>query len=462
MKRLNVTKYDKVSPSNGLTRSKGQGTIPRLRGRSIRRAHVSHGAKLYPFHEANTRMSRIGKIAFVMLLAASPAFAQTFSPPDSKVRPWSTAKMNIGPIYFAPTFELSNLGVDNNVYNDEDNPVNDITGTLGMRSLVGVHYGESLILQVTQNNQYNYFRRERSERSIDNNLSVVLEMRTAFFRPWARWNRTKSSQRLGFEIDERAEKKTPVFDFGADINAAFRLGVSVAARRGRLRFKDTETYKGQNLSDVLDQQNDIYQGLLRYQLTEFSEIVVGGDYQRDRFSRAPERDNDSQYYYGGLRIKTGTIFTGNAMVGYRQQKHTITGVPDFSGVTADIALTAAPSEAFKLEIGGTRDVTYSYLPEYPFILDEGASAVLTNRFAQHFDWVGSARGRFLSYDKTVTGASKPIQERTYVLGLGTGYYIGGGTGARIGFMFERWQRTSPVDGRSFKDNRISSNYRFAF
>ncbi len=426
------------------------------------RAHVGDRAKLYPAYEAILRMSRISKIALLMLLFASPAFGQTLSPPDPNVRPWATAKMNIGPIYFAPTFELSNLGVDNNVFNDEDNPRSDITGTLGMRSLVGVHYGESLILQVTQNNQYNYFRRYRSERSIDNSLSIVLEMRTRFFRPWARWNRSKSSQRLGFEIDERAEKKTPVFDFGADFNAAFRLGVSVAARRGRLRFKDTEEYRGQNLSDVLDQQNDVYQSLLRYQLTEFSEFMVGADYQLDRFSKAPERDNDSRFYYGGLRIKTGTIFTGYARLGYRQQKHKITGVPDFGGVATDIALTAAPSEALKLELGGARDVAYSYLPEYPFIIDEGANATLTNRFAQHFDWVLSARGRSLSYDKTVTGESKPVQERTYVLGLGTGYYVGGGTGARIGIVYERWQRTSPLEGRSFQDNRFSSSYRFAF
>jgi len=407
-------------------------------------------------------MRRSGKLAVVMLLVGSPAMAQTFRPPDPLVRPWANAKMNIGPIYFAPTFELSGVGVDNNVFNDETNPKNDITGRLGMRSLVGIHAGEALILQVTQNNIYNYYRRYRSERSIDNSLNFVLEFRTRFFRPWARWDKQKTSQRVGFEIDERAERKSPSFDFGADLNAAFRVGVSFGARRGRLRFKDTEEYRGQNLSEALDQQNDSYQGLLRYQLTELSELLVGADYTRDRFSKSPERDNDSRYYYGGLRIKTGATFTGTATVGFREQDHKLNGVPSFKGITTDVSMGAAPSEAFKLDVVGNRDMGYSYLIEYPFHVEQGGGATLTNRFAEHFDLVLSARARFLMYDKTMTGEAKPFTEKSYVYGAGAGYFVGGGSGARIGFIYERWQRESPMDGRSYHDNRISSNYRFAF
>lgn len=407
-------------------------------------------------------MNRAGKIAFVLLMAAaSPAVAQTFRPPDPLARPWATAKMNIGPIYFAPTFELSNIGVDNNVFNDEDAPVSDITGTLGMRSLIGIRAGETLILQVTQNNSYNYYRRYRSERSIDNNLTAVLEFRTRFFRPWARLNRAKSSQRIGYEIDERAERKMPALDFGADINAAFRLGVSFAARTSKLQFKDTEVFNGRNLSEALDQKNDAYQGLLRYQLTELSELLIGADYTRDRFLKSPDRDNDSRYYYGGLRIKTGATFTGTATVGYREQIHRLDSVPDFKGVTADVQLTVAPSEAFRIELGGMRDMGSSYLIEYPYIVEEGGSLQFTNRFSEHFDAVVLGRTRALIYDVTTTAEKKPVTERTYVAGFGAGYFPGGGS-TRLGFVFERWQRTSPLDGRGFHDNRLSSNYRLSF
>ena len=161
-------------------------------------------------------ISRIASFVSVVLWMAVPAAAQSFRPPDPLARPWATAQMNIGALYFAPTFELRDVGVDNNVFNDEFNQKSDLTGTLGMRSLAGLHFGEGLVLQVTQTNSYVYFRRYRGERSIDSGLGAVLEYRSHVFRPWIRWDRVKTSQRQGVEIDARAERKTPNFDFGAD------------------------------------------------------------------------------------------------------------------------------------------------------------------------------------------------------------------------------------------------------
>jgi hypothetical protein len=400
--------------------------------------------------------------AMLVGLSAASAEAQTFRPPDPLARPWSTARINIKGIYFSPTFELRDVGVDDNVFNDEENPKSDITGTLGMRSLVGIHFGEGLVFQVEQANDYHYYRRYRSERSVDNALNFVLELRTAFFRPWVRWTKTKTSQRSGYEIDERAEKRTPTFDFGGDINAFFRLGISGAAKRTRVRFKDTEVYDGQNLSEALDQTDTAYQGFVRYQLTEFTDVLAGMDYTRDRFEKSPIRNNDSYYYYAGIRTKEGAVFTGNATAGWREQRHNDPAVPGFKGVTASVDLALRPSERVQLQANGGRDLGYSYLIEYPYIIDSGVGGEMTIRLAEHFDTILSGRSRWLDYDETVTGESKPYTERTVVLGAGAGYFIGGTDGTRIGFLVEQWRRTSPVDGRSFRDTRISSNYRFSF
>jgi hypothetical protein len=410
----------------------------------------------------NFRMSQIARFAVFLLAVAAPAAAQNFRPPDAGSRPWTTAKIDFGPIYMSPTFELTGVGVDNNVFNDESFPKSDITGALGMRTLAGLHYGELLMLQVAQDNTYRYYRRYRSERSIDGTLNLTLELRSRFVRPWVRWERAKTSQRLGFEIDERAERKTPFADFGLDVNAAFRLGISGAARRNRVRFKDTEEYKGQNLSEALDQTNDAYQVFVRYQVTELSDLVFGSEYTRDRFEKSPDRDNDSYFYYAGLRIKTGAMFTGTATAGYRTQTHQKSNVANFKGPTADVDLAMTPSEAIKLQVQFNRDMSYSYLIEYPFITETGGGVTLTNRFSEHLDVVLSARGRWLKYDETTAGTKKPYTERTAVFGIGPGYFVGGGTGTRLGLLFERWQRQSPADGRSFHDNRISSNYRFSF
>ncbi len=403
-------------------------------------------------------------LSFLILVfgLAVPAAAQSFRPPDPAARPWSTAQMNIGPIYFAPTFELSGIGIDNNVFNDEANPRQDLTGTLGMRSLVGLHFGESLVFQVLQSNSYVYYRRYRSERSIDSGLNFVLEYRSRLLRPWVRFDKMKTSQRTGVEIDARAERKTPKFDFGVDLTGGFRLGASFAGRRSKTRYNDAEVFNEVNLSEALDGQSDAYQGFVRYQLTDLTDFIVGTDYLRDRFTKSPIRNNDSYYYYAGVRAKEGAMFVGSATVGFRQMTHTDPSVPNFKGLTADVAVTVVPNGFLKFEVTGGRDLGYSYQVQYPFFVTQSGGAILTNRFADHMDVVLAARGTWLNYNETLTGLKDPHTDRTVVLGLGTGYYIGGGGGYRIGVLFERAQRVSPIAGRSYVTNRLSTNYRFSF
>ncbi len=407
-------------------------------------------------------MSRTVSFAVAVLWLAVPASAQSFRPPDPAARPWSTAQMNIGPIYFAPTFELSGVGVDNNVFNDEANPKSDLTGTLGMRSLVGVHWGDLVVLQVTQSNSYVYFRRYSTERSVDSGLGATLEFRTPIFRPWVRWDKVKTSQRTGVEIDTRAERRTPNFDFGVDFTGAFRLGVSAAARRARLRYADSVvTPDGVNLSEALDNQSDAYQGLVRYQVTDLTDFIIGADFLRDRFSKSPIKDNDSYYVYTGLRTKQGATFVGSATVGFRQQKHNDPTVPDFKGPTANIDVAVVPSEFLKVQVSGGRDLGYSYLEKYPYFVQQDGGATITNRFSERMDVVASARGTWLVYGDTIDGSPSPRTDRTIVFGLGTGYFVGG-SGMRLGILFERAQRISPVAGHSYVTNRFSTNYKFSF
>jgi hypothetical protein len=370
--------------------------------------------------------------------------------------------MNIGPIYFAPTFELSNLGVDRNVFNDETNPKRDLTGTLSMKSLVGLHFGEAVVFQVVQSNSYNYFRRYRSERSVDSGLNFLLEYRSHVFRPWIRYEKVTTSQRQGVELDARAERKVPNFDLGLDLTAGFRLGASFAARRTTTTYNDEETFNGVKLGEVLDSRLEAYQGFLRYELTDLTDFIIGTDYMRDRFAKSPIRDNDSYYYYAGLRSNSGAVVVGSATVGFRQMTHKDQSVPDFKGVTADVNLFFVPSEYLRVDLTGGRDLGYSYLEKYPFFVQSTGGITLTNRFSDHLDWVLSGKGTWLNYDETVTGLKDPHTDRTVVGGLGAGYYLAGGAGARIGILFERAQRWSPIAGRSYVTNRLSTNYRVSF
>lgn len=406
--------------------------------------------------------ARFASALALCLFAAVPAAGQTFRPPDPTSRPWATAGLTLGPIYFAPTFEVRDVGVDNNVFNDRSNPKSDLTGTLAVRSLFGLHFGESLVLQVTQDNRYIYFRRYRSERSIDSGLGAVLEWRTEKFRPWLKWSKAKSSQRVNDEIDHRADRKFPDLGGGFDLDAAFRLGLSMAVRRASLTFADTEEFNGVNLADVMNNTSTQYQAFLRYEISELSDFILGADYQRDRFKTRPDRDNNAYYYYAGLRTRQGAQWVGDIGVGFRQMDHTQAGIPNFNGVTASANIALIPSEYFKFEFGGGRDVAYTYLEAFPFIVDSRASLTATSRVIDHMDIVASGRAHWAHYGDSLDGTAVPYTERTDVFSIGVGYYVGGGNGTRIGLQFERAARTSPEANRQYRTNRLSTSYRFSF
>jgi len=407
-------------------------------------------------------MSRVASLVVIVLGLALPAAAQTFRPPDPLSRPWAAAQLNLGAFYFAPTFELRDVGVDSNVFNDDANPKSDLTGKLGLRSLIGVHFGEGLIFQVSQNNYYVYYRRYASERSIEADLGLTLEYRTRAFRPWVRWDRVKSAQRTGTEIDTRAERRVPVLDFGADFTGTFRLGLSTAARRSQLEYADHEEYDGTNLSETLNGQSSIVQGFLRYEMTDHSDLTGGLDYTQDVFDRSTVRGNDGYYQYAGIQTTTGATLAGSATVGFRQQHHNDPTVPDFKGIIANIGVGFIPSEYLRVDVDGRRDVGYSYQAKYPYFLEEGTGLSITNRFAERMDLVLSGRATWLKYDETMEGLKDPYTDRTVVPGIGTGFFAGGGFGSGVGILFERYARGSPIPDRNYVSTRFSSNYRFSF
>ena len=82
---------------------------------------------------------QLAKTALLLLLVASPVAAQEWRPPDPKADPWRDARLRIGPIFLNPTFQIKDLGVDDNVFNDTPGGERqDLTGTLSMTSLVGL------------------------------------------------------------------------------------------------------------------------------------------------------------------------------------------------------------------------------------------------------------------------------------------------------------------------------------
>src|SRR5258706_1177731 len=147
--------------------------------------------------------SRVALIA-IGLLCAAPARAQTpeGSPDPAKVR------VRLGPLWMSPSIGLTNMGIDNNVFNDppEKNPKKDFRFALTPRTNLWLHMGGTWISGEI-NEQILWYQEYSSERSTNENYVISWRLP----RPWLVVNTnasyTNSRDRPGFEIDARVSPK---------------------------------------------------------------------------------------------------------------------------------------------------------------------------------------------------------------------------------------------------------------
>jgi hypothetical protein len=397
----------------------------------------------------------------VVLLSPQASFAQDWRAPDPKAEPWRDARLKLGPIFFNPTFQVKDVGIDDNVFNEPAAPRQDLTGTLAMESLAGVQV-RALLVTVRQSNSYVWFRQYRSERSVDGSLKGTAELRLDRLRPWVTFERAESHARGGFEIDARAGRQTPAFDYGTDIRFGWRLGASVGYRSQKLQYAEGEVFDGADLREALDNKTDEFRGYARYELTPFTNLIGGVELTRERFVTNTLRDADSVNYYGGFESSSDAPLGLNLTVGWRQQKHKNPTVPNFKGLVAQASAGFVVADTVRLTFNGMRDTGMSYDEIYPYFVEEGGSVTSHIRFSEHFDLKFDGRGSWLKYSVTVTGEDVSRRDRSVVGGAEFGYFFGGLSGTRVGLRYEYAKRTSPIAQKNYTRGRIYTEFKLSF
>lgn len=405
----------------------------------------------------------LGCAVWLMLaVGAVPAFAQEWKPPDPKAEPSRDARLRLGPIFFNPTFRISNLGVDDNVFNDvEGNERQDLTGTLSMSSLVGVQ-ARAFLLTAEQANSYIWYRTYTSERSVDGSLKLVGQLRLGGIRPWAAWERVETHDRGGFEIDARAGRDLPAWEVGTDIRLGWRLGVTGGYRKHEVKYAEGELFDGVDLREALDHKSEEIRGYGRIVLTDVNDFVAGVERTRVRFRFSTLRDSDDYFYFAGFESAAEARLGLNLKIGWKEQRHVDPTVQGFRGIVGSGSVGFIVKDFMKMDVGGRRAINLSYEELYPYYLEEGADFRSHIRFSQHFDLVFDGRVNWLKYGTTVTGETIDRKDRAMVLGGEFGYFFGGASGTRVGVRYEYATRRSPVDIKNYSRSRFYSDFRLNF
>jgi hypothetical protein len=359
-------------------------------------------------------------------------------------------RFQFGPLFLNPILGLTNIGVDDNVFNDPTsaNPESDFTMTVVPAVDLWLRFGPTWI-STNAREDLIYYQKFDSERSA--NTGVRFNWTIPFNRlvvvPGLVYLNTR--ERPGFEIDARA----PRVEFGYAGTLELRVGSNTyLGARGEHRttnFDETAVFDGTSLKRELNRTVTTEGFTFRLQATPLTGIAVEASAQQDRFEFSPDRDTDSTQVTAGLKFDPAALLKGTATFGYRNFKPASVEVPAYQGSTAAVDLSYVPQDSTKLTLIVGRDVQYSYDVNQPYYLQTGVGGSIDQQIFGPVDVVGRISKQRLEYRDRI-GASVPAPERTDHVtsyGGGVGYRLA--RDVRIGFNIDKQRRQSAVDTRQY-------------
>src|SRR5262249_7335369 len=276
-------------------------------------------------------------IAFAVgaIFCARSAAAQTVEEPDP-----ARVRVRLGPLWMNPTVAMTNIGVDNNIFNepDERNPKSDFTFTLtpavalcrrtGSRGGVG-GVVEDLI-------GYQPSASERNESTGYGGGGRVPLARFGFKIDASRRN---ARDRPNLEIDTRAERAETKVTGLVEYRMLSKTYVGVVLERQGTDYDGEEVYNGASLQTRLDHTTTGGGLSPRYQLTPLRSLSRTAKRTDDRFKYAPLRNSSQNSVSGSIFLDKFALIRGSATVGYTDFRPDLQALQAYRGPTASASLS---------------------------------------------------------------------------------------------------------------------------
>lgn len=375
---------------------------------------------------------RVIALALVCLGGAAHAGAQEASDP------FTTTRFRFGPVGFTPTLQLSNLGTDDNVFNEAADPKKDTTAAIGPNVDVVLRAGRSRLVGKA-GGQYLYFHTYDNQRAWNTNVEGTWRFPLVRLAPFVTGRRSNTKDRPGFEIDSRARLDSRTVGFGTDIHASSKTMFVLTASREWAKYDENQTFLGVDLGARLNHRSDTEQLDARVKLTPLTTLVVRTRAVQDRFDEDVVRNTDSYSVMPGFELQSQALISGEVFVGVRRFTTLSSAVPDYSGLVALVrAKYTVAATRVALNIG--RDISYSYEQQQPFYVLTDIGGEVTQRITHVWDVVARGARQQLAYQNLVTLPDLPERvDRPWYAGGGIGYRVG--ETLRLGFDVNYYRRT---------------------
>lgn len=396
---------------------------------------------------------RCTALAIVVMLGW-PGSAPAQQPP-----PPATRRFEAGPVSVQPRLEIYDVGIDDNIFNDSENPKSDFTATIAPRIDATLRMGVSR-LNVGAFTHFVYFRDFEEERSLDRGAEARFEIGEGLLRPHLIASIVDTRERLNPEIDARARHRRSLYGGGVNLALTSRSSFVFAARRATLDFDEGEQFRGVALAQNLDEHVDTFDLGMRIALTPLTAWDNTIILQRDRFEAGSLRDSDSTRFTTALEFSPSAVISGRAAVGYLAFNPVDPSLPEYGGIVALVS-TAYAVEGTKVEVAFEHDVRYSFEDRLPYYIASNGRLTLTQRIAGPVDVQGTVGWYLMSYRGFEEGPEEARRDEFALYGGGIGYRLG--DAARLGLNAEWSQRRSDaLIDREYDRQRIFVSLTYGF
>jgi len=376
--------------------------------------------------------------ALILLACATTVRAQDLGPePD----PAESARFHWGPVRFTPWISVSNLGVDNNVFNEAADPKSDRTAAIGPAVQAWTQLG---LAHFTLNSagQYIYYSQYENQRAWNTSNSLAVAVPLTHLRPFASAGYLDTAERPGYEIDTRARRRDTMFKLGTEVRATGKTAFVFSTDYLRMAFDQGTFYDGVNLADTLNRTTLGERVQFRYALTPLTTFTIDTGALQDRFLYSPERDANTIQVLPGFEFKPFALIAGRAQVGIRHFDMSDQAAPDYDGLVASVdARYTLVATQFNVRVA--HDVAFSYEIERPYYTLTDTSLAVTQRVTVSWDLIGRLSAQTLSYRNLETVVLPQRVDHTLAFGGGIGYRVG--RMLRLGMDINYSRREAPTD-----------------
>jgi hypothetical protein len=370
------------------------------------------------------------RLPWPVLLAAGVALALLTRPAEGQPAQDRSDErgLRLGAVRLRPGLQITNIGVDTNVFNEARDPKQDTTAVV-VPSLAATVRTPRVQVRGTGQMQMVYFREYANQRSLNWAADARLDVPLGHVTPFVAASAVHTRERPTLEIDVRARRSVQTTSAGLAIQAAPRLTLLGSVREARTRFADTDDGTAQVLRETLTgASRDVTLGS-RLALTPITTLVVNVQRQQDLFEFTPMRDADSTRVTAGIEGAPLSRFDGRVEIGVRRFDARASEVPDFHGLVASADVGYRLGGSQQLRLRATRDVAYSFSVTEPYFVVSGGDGTYVHRFSERFEALASLGRYRLAYrDVFVRGSERPpiapdLVGRVDTAGAGVGLYL---------------------------------------